>query len=650
MSLGLQFFHEKTIVNIEKLGRYDIVRVLGKGAMGVVYEGRDPNLDRRVAIKTIRVQNLSKEAALEYEGRFRTEARSAARLHHANIVSVFDSGQDGDTAFLVMEFIQGDDLKHHLEHGVRFSVRAAVTVVYDLLMALDHAHRQNVVHRDVKPANILIEASGRIKLADFGVARIQEPDEANLTQLGTGVGTPKYMSPEQAKGARVDSRSDVFSAGVVLYELLTGVQPFTGDNQFVVINQIVTHTPPPPSALNPEVPAALDEVMADALAKNPDDRFGSAREFALALRLAAQQISAGAGAGAGQSDVVAALGRRSLGAAQGAAAGADLRDGSSTGTLGLGNYGSQDTTLNPEVELEYWKDVKDSLDRQDFLAFLEKFPGGIYAPRARRRLERMTGGDTQGHGATDPAAATDPVPRENAAAGAQAALASQAADTVPGTAAVAPAEGVAPAAADTSVQPKSTGVPKTWMMVAAGLGLGVVAAGLFLSRGDEPRVGPAALPADAASLSAAAEPPASMASAQAAVAQAAVAASGAASSPLASASRASRQGPAAAASRAVPPRPTAVTASASAPENAPAPTAAVPAAAKTAGDPVEPAKPAIKATAAGPSAPGQVCADRVFLARISCIAEQCQTDLFARTEECATFKEMENRRQQQRSQ
>ena len=240
------------MADIEKLGRYDIIRVVGKGAMGVVYEGRDPNLDRQVAIKTIRVQSLSAQAASEYEGRFRTEARSAARLHHANIVSVFDSGQDGDIAYLVMEFIQGEDLKHHLENGARFSVRSSIVMVHDLLMALDHAHRQNVVHRDVKPANMLIEQSGRVKLTDFGVARIQEPDETNLTQVGGAVGTPKYMSPEQAKGLRGDSRSDVFSAGVVLYELLTGVLPFDGENQFVVIHQIVGHTPAAPSTTDRE--------------------------------------------------------------------------------------------------------------------------------------------------------------------------------------------------------------------------------------------------------------------------------------------------------------------------------------------------------------------------------------------------------------
>ena len=230
--------------------------------MGVVYEARDPNLDRPVAIKTIRVQGLSADAASEYEVRFRTEARSAARLHHPNIVSVFDSGQDGDDAYLVMEYIQGEDLKHHLECGARFSVRSSIVMVHDLLMALDHAHRQNVVHRDIKPANMLIEVSGRVKLADFGVARIQEADETHLTQVGGAVGTPKYMSPEQAKGLRGDSRSDVFSAGVVLYELLTGRLPFNGGNQFIIIHQIVNDDPPPPSSLNPEVPVAMDAVIA----------------------------------------------------------------------------------------------------------------------------------------------------------------------------------------------------------------------------------------------------------------------------------------------------------------------------------------------------------------------------------------------------
>jgi len=173
------------------LGRYELIRVLGKGAMGLVYEGRDPNLERRVAIKTIKVENLTSEEAAEYEIRFRTEARSAARLQHPNIVSVYDSDRDGDIAYLVMEYIQGEDLKHHLDQGVSYTLQQATSIMSDLLSALDYAHRQNIVHRDIKPANLLIEASGRIKLTDFGVARIQDSGEATRTK-GTMVGTLKY--------------------------------------------------------------------------------------------------------------------------------------------------------------------------------------------------------------------------------------------------------------------------------------------------------------------------------------------------------------------------------------------------------------------------------------------------------------------------
>ena len=236
-------------MSLKKLGRYDLVRVLGKGAMGIVYEGRDPNLDRRVAIKTVKVENLSEEAASEYEARFRTEARSAARLQHPNIVSVYDSDRDGDIAYLVMEYIQGDDLKHHLDKGVRYSLEQSLKMIRDLLSALDYAHKQGIVHRDIKPANLLIEPGGRVKLTDFGVARIQDSGDATRTQ-GNMVGTLKYMSPEQVQGQKIDSRADLFSVGIVLYQLLTDKRPFDGDNDFSIIHQIIGHTPAPPSSFN----------------------------------------------------------------------------------------------------------------------------------------------------------------------------------------------------------------------------------------------------------------------------------------------------------------------------------------------------------------------------------------------------------------
>ncbi len=355
------------VVSLRKLGRYDIVRVLGKGAMGIVYEGRDPNLDRRVAIKTVKVENLAPEAAAEYEARFRTEARSAARLQHPNIVSVYDSDQHGDVAYLVMEYVEGDDLKHHLDSGRRYSLEQTLHLVDDLLSALDYAHRHGVVHRDVKPANLLLEASGRLKLTDFGVARMQDGD-ATRTQ-GAMVGTLKYMAPEQVQGQKVDTRADLFSVGVVLYQLLTDQRPFDGENEFAIIHQIVGHAPPPPSSANARLPAAVDDVVARALAKKPEERFATASEFAAALRAAMRQVE----------DptilppVNPARGRPGV-----------LRSVTSPGTSPLGN-----STVTQELELVYWKDVKDSTDPEDLKVFLAKFPAGIYADLARRRLRKL---------------------------------------------------------------------------------------------------------------------------------------------------------------------------------------------------------------------------------------------------------------------
>ncbi len=363
-------------MSLKKLGRYDLVRVLGKGAMGIVYEGRDPNLDRRVAIKTVKVENLSEEAATEYEARFRTEARSAARLQHPNIVSVYDSDRDGDIAFLVMEYIQGDDLKHHLDKGMRYSLEQSLKMIRDLLSALDYAHKQGIVHRDVKPANLLIEAGGRVKLTDFGVARIQDSGDATRTQ-GNMVGTLKYMSPEQVQGQKIDSRADLFSVGVVLYQLLTDKRPFDGDNDFSIIHQIIGHTPPPPSSFNARLPAAIDAVVARALAKDREERFASARDFASALQSAMRRAE----------DATIIPPADPL----------RKKDGSGTGSRGQRTAGGTDistaptsgSTVTQEVELVYWKDIKDSTDPEELEGFLAKFPAGIYADLARRRLRKL---------------------------------------------------------------------------------------------------------------------------------------------------------------------------------------------------------------------------------------------------------------------
>ena len=368
---------------LKKLGRYDIIGVLGKGAMGLVYEARDPNLDRRVAIKTIKVDNLSQKAADEYATRFRTEARSAARLQHPNIVSVYDSDRHKDVAYLVMEFVQGDDLKQHIDDGKVFTLEQSLHMMRDLLAALEYAHVRHIIHRDVKPANLLVEASGRVKLTDFGVARMQDSAEGTRTR-GSMVGTLKYMSPEQVQGLLVDARTDIFAAGVVLYQLLTGRRPFDGDSEFAIIQQIISTMPPPPSSINPMLPAALDDVVARALAKSRDLRFDSAQAFALALREA--------GGFAQDQTIALPIGSASSSSFGGTGSNAQRsRTSGSTVRLSRQPDGSY-STVTQELELVYWKDVKDSDDKQDLLGFLDRFPSGIYADLARRRLRRWHSG------------------------------------------------------------------------------------------------------------------------------------------------------------------------------------------------------------------------------------------------------------------
>ncbi|MFN7195795.1 MAG: serine/threonine-protein kinase, partial [Hylemonella sp.] len=370
-----------------RLGRYDLIRVLGKGAMGVVYEARDPHLDRRVAIKTISVDALGEQEALEYEARFRTEARSAARLQHPNIVSVYDADRDLDVAYLVMEYVEGRDLKHHLDGGARYTLEQTAALMNDLLGALDYAHRQRIIHRDIKPANLLLASSGGLKLTDFGVARIQDAEDATRTR-GAMVGTLKYMAPEQVQGLPVDARCDIFSAGIVLYQLLTGARPFDGTSDFETIQQIVTKDALPPSSLNPSLPPELDRVVARALEKDRQRRYESAAEFNAALQAAIRC--------AADPTVAAPAGR-------GPASEAPTRasQGGSAPSMPA-------STVTQEVELVYWKEIRDSSDPQEFQAYLQRFPDGIYSDLARRRLQRLREGS----------AASVPGPAGQAAAGA----------------------------------------------------------------------------------------------------------------------------------------------------------------------------------------------------------------------------------------
>ena len=267
-----------------KLGKYTIRRELGKGAMGVVYEGFDPSIERIVALKTVRADQLGGEDAPEILTRFRREAQAAGRLTHPNVVAVYELGEDAGTTFIAMEFVKGRSLKEYLEQHTRFTTPQLARIMTELLAALDYSHRNGVVHRDIKPANVMILEDGTVKVADFGIARIEQ---SNLTQTGMILGTPSYMSPEQFMGQTVDGRSDLFSAGVILYELLTGEKPFSG-SATTIMHKVLQEEPLPPSTLNVQVPRPFDGVVKRALAKRPDERFQTAREFAEAIKAAVE--------------------------------------------------------------------------------------------------------------------------------------------------------------------------------------------------------------------------------------------------------------------------------------------------------------------------------------------------------------------------
>jgi serine/threonine-protein kinase len=262
-----------------QLGKYRIDAILGKGAMGVVYKAFDPHIERVVALKTVRKELFSDVRQAELISRFKNEAQAAGRLQHPNIVSVYEYGEDADSAYIAMEFVDGTPLNTLMVAGQPTAPARVGAWMGDLLLALDYAHARGVVHRDIKPANLLVTAAAQLKVGDFGVARIES---STLTQTGSMIGTPSYMSPEQFRGETVDGRSDVFSAGVLLYQLLTGVRPFTG-SPTIVMQQILNQVPPPPSQLLPSLGTGYDRLVELAMAKAPADRFASARAFLDAL-------------------------------------------------------------------------------------------------------------------------------------------------------------------------------------------------------------------------------------------------------------------------------------------------------------------------------------------------------------------------------
>src|SRR2546426_316106 len=276
------------MAEIDSIGKYEIRREIGRGAMGVVYEGYDPSIKRVVALKTIRADQLAGGDPAAVIARFRREAQAAGRLNHPNIVSIYDFGDDGGVWYIAMEFVQGRELKECFETNERFKIADIVRIMSQILNALDYSHRQGVIHRDVKPANIFLLADGSVKVADFGIAHIES---SNLTQVGTVMGTPSYMSPEQIMGLPVDGRSDLFSAGVVLYQFLTGERPFAG-SATTTMQKVLKEEPLPPSTLNVQLSPAMDAVVRKALAKRADERFQTAQEFADAIRAAAPAATA----------------------------------------------------------------------------------------------------------------------------------------------------------------------------------------------------------------------------------------------------------------------------------------------------------------------------------------------------------------------
>jgi serine/threonine protein kinase len=262
-----------------RIDRYEIVGELGRGMMGVVYEARDPLLGRRVALKTIRVAvGMEEQYREEFEKRFYAEARAAATLSHPGIVLVYDVGTDPNTGelFLALEYLEGRSLDAVLRAG-KVAWRDALRLMGQVAEALHHAHSQGVIHRDVKPANIMILASGQPKLMDFGIAKIQG---SALTTGGRFFGTPSYMSPERAGGNPVDATGDVFSLGAVLFEVVTGQQAFSGPDIASIMTRVVYNDPPAPTTLVPGLPPELDRVVARCLAKNPAQRYPNGRSLA----------------------------------------------------------------------------------------------------------------------------------------------------------------------------------------------------------------------------------------------------------------------------------------------------------------------------------------------------------------------------------
>ena len=276
----------------EKFGRFKVIEEIGRGAMGVVYRAHDSALGRTVAIKTIALTGSAAERDM-HEARFLQEARAAGSISHPSIITIYDVGREGDIAFIAMELLEGRDLRDMIREVSLMPTRS-VAIAAAVAEGLAYAHERGIVHRDIKPGNIMVLPDGRVKIMDFGIARLREPTVK--TQTGVLLGSPQYMSPEQIVGQPFDHRADIFSLGLVLYEMLTGAKPFQGEDIPELMFKVANMPATPPSHIAPDLPPVIDYIVARALKKKADERYQSAAEFAKDLREAAKEVAATEGA------------------------------------------------------------------------------------------------------------------------------------------------------------------------------------------------------------------------------------------------------------------------------------------------------------------------------------------------------------------
>src|ERR1022692_3047658 len=276
----------------KRFGRYEVVAELGRGAMGVVYQARDPQIDRLVAVKTVALWGQEPEEEQEFRLRFLNVAQAAGRLHHAGIVAIFDVGENPENhdPYIVLEYVAGEALNRIMAREKKLPLVRALQLAEEIAEALDYAHAQGVIHRDIKPGNILVTGEGHAKIADFGIAKL---NLAHFTLPGRVLGTPAYMAPEQLSGEGVDGRSDLFSLGVILYAMVTGHSPFQGNSATTVCFKVANREPLAASALDLNLPRELDEVISRAMAKNPEERYQRGAEFAEDVRQLQQTFKPG---------------------------------------------------------------------------------------------------------------------------------------------------------------------------------------------------------------------------------------------------------------------------------------------------------------------------------------------------------------------